>query len=202
VRTETASRSDFAPKTRTPPNRPAKNLPLPANWPTKCSPVGDTWNGLRSCCCWRVTEAAIADVGTSLGGAADDFGDVGGALSRCSNRAKGGGNDCGVRRTGNTSACATIVVLVGGRGMLLYFSTTNTLIQTSVSDAMRGRVMGIWALVFGGMMPIGGLESGLLSQAIGVPWTVAVGALVCAGAGLVTWWAVRRHDERRSTPAS
>jgi predicted MFS family arabinose efflux permease len=82
---------------------------------------------------------------------------------------------------------------VGGWGMLLYFSTTNTLIQTSVSDDMRGRVMGIWAVVFGGMMPVGGLESGLLSQAVGVPWTVAMGALVCAGAGLVTWLVVRRN---------
>ena len=82
---------------------------------------------------------------------------------------------------------------VGGWGMLLYYSTTNTLVQTSVSDDMRGRVMGIWALVFGGMMPVGGLESGLLSQAVGVPWTIAVGALVCAGAGLVTWLVVRRH---------
>jgi MFS family permease len=82
---------------------------------------------------------------------------------------------------------------VGGWGMLLCFSMTNTLVQTSVSDAMRGRVMGIWALVFGGMMPLGGLESGLLSQAVGVPWTVAAGALVCAGAGLVMWWAVRRN---------
>ena len=83
---------------------------------------------------------------------------------------------------------------VGGWGMLLYFSTTNTLIQTGVSDEMRGRVMGIWALVFGGMMPVGGIESGLLSQAVGVPWTIAVGALVCAGAGLVTWWVVRRNS--------
>jgi MFS family permease len=45
---------------------------------------------------------------------------------------------------------------IGGWGMILYFSTTNTLIQSSVSNAMRGRVMGIWALVFGGMMPLGG----------------------------------------------
>jgi MFS family permease len=82
---------------------------------------------------------------------------------------------------------------VGGWGMLLCFSTTNTLVQTSVSDAMRGRVMGIWALVFGGLMPLGGLESGLLSQAVGVPWTIAAGALICAGAGLVTWWAARRN---------
>jgi MFS family permease len=88
---------------------------------------------------------------------------------------------------------ALACLAVGGWGMLLYFSTTNTLIQTSVSDHMRGRVMGIWALVFGGMMPVGGLESGLLSQAIGVPRTVAAGALVCAGAGLVTWLVVRRN---------
>lgn len=43
------------------------------------------------------------------------------------------------------------------------------------------------------MMPLGGLESGLLSEALGVPWAVAIGAIVCAGAGLVTWLVVRRH---------
>ena len=85
-----------------------------------------------------------------------------------------------------------VCLAVSGWGMLLYFSTTNTLIQTSVADDMRGRVMGIWALVFGGMMPIGALESGLLSQAVGVPWTVAAGALVCAGAGVATWRVARR----------
>jgi MFS family permease len=84
-------------------------------------------------------------------------------------------------------------MVVSGWGMLLNFSTTNTVIQTSVSDAMRGRVMGIWALVFGGMMPVSGMESGFLSHAVGVPWTIAVGALICAGAGLVTWWNVRRN---------
>ena len=88
----------------------------------------------------------------------------------------------------------------GGWGMLLYFATTNTLIQTSVSDEMRGRVMGIWALVFGGMMPVGGLESGLLSQAVGVPWTIAAGGFVCAIAGLVTWWAVRRNPPAPAEP--
>ena len=54
-------------------------------------------------------------------------------------------------------------------------------------------LMGIWALVFGGMMPVGGIESGFLSHAVGVPWTITVGALICAGAGLVTWWTVRRN---------
>jgi MFS family permease len=86
-----------------------------------------------------------------------------------------------------------VCLAIGGWGMLLYFATTNTLIQTSVSHEMRGRVMGIWALVFGGMMPLGGLESVLLSQAVGVSWTIGVGGLVCGGAGFVTWWFVRRY---------
>jgi MFS family permease len=82
---------------------------------------------------------------------------------------------------------------LGGWGMMLYFATTNTLIQTSISHQMRGRVMGIWGLVFGGMLPIGGLESGFLSQAVGVPWTITVGAVICGTAGLLMWRQVRRH---------
>jgi MFS family permease len=89
---------------------------------------------------------------------------------------------------------------VGGWGMLLFFSTANTLVQTSVTDAMRGRVMGIWALVLGGLMPLGGLESGALAQAVGVPWTISAGALVCAGAGLVIWWTGRHNPPPQSEP--
>lgn len=91
-----------------------------------------------------------------------------------------------------------VCMAVGGWGMLLYFATTNTVLQTSSEDSMRGRVMGIWALVFGGMMPLGGLESGLLSELIGVPWTITAGAVMCAGAGAVTWWAVRRNPLTRA----
>jgi MFS family permease len=82
---------------------------------------------------------------------------------------------------------AMVLLGIGGWGMLLFFSTTNTLLQMSASDEMRGRVMGIWALVFGGMMPIGGLEAGSLSHLLGLRPTVATGAVVCALAALVTW---------------
>jgi len=88
---------------------------------------------------------------------------------------------------------ALVLLAIGGWGMLLFFSTTNTLLQMSSSDEMRGRVMGVWALVFGGMMPIGGLEAGGFSHLFGVRWTVAIGAMVCALAALVTWLVVRRR---------
>jgi predicted MFS family arabinose efflux permease len=82
---------------------------------------------------------------------------------------------------------------LAGWGMLLFFSTTNTLLQTSASDQMRGRVMGIWTLVFGGTTPLGGLEAGMVSHYLGVRWTATIGAVVCATAALVAWLIVRRH---------
>ena len=88
---------------------------------------------------------------------------------------------------------ALVCLAVGGWGMLLFFATINTLLQTSASDEMRGRVMGIWALVFGAMTPIGGLEAGALSNYLGVRWAVASGAVVCALAALVTWLKLRQR---------
>jgi len=88
---------------------------------------------------------------------------------------------------------ALVFLAAAGWGMLLFFSTTNTLIQTSVSDKMRGRVMGIWALIFGGMTPIGGLEAGTLSHYLGVRWAVAIGAMICALAALVVWLVARQR---------
>jgi predicted MFS family arabinose efflux permease len=91
----------------------------------------------------------------------------------------------------NNFYVALVLLAIGGWGMMLFFSTTNTMLQMESSDEMRGRVMGIWALIFGGMMPVGGLEAGTLSHLLGVRWTVAIGAIVCALAALVTWAIVR-----------
>jgi MFS family permease len=89
---------------------------------------------------------------------------------------------------------ALLFLGLGGWGMLLFFSTTNTLLQTSASDEMRGRVMGIWALIFGGMTPIGGLVAGTLAHYFGVPAAMSVGAVICALAALVVWKIIRKRD--------
>lgn len=88
---------------------------------------------------------------------------------------------------------ALVLLALAGWGMLLFFSTTNTLLQTSASDEMRGRVMGIWTLVFGGTTPLGGLEAGIVSHYLGVRWAVTIGAVVCALAALVVWGIVRKR---------
>ena len=61
----------------------------------------------------------------------------------------------------NRNLTIAMLCLAGtGFGMMLFFSTSNTTVQTIVPDEMRGRVMGIWALIFGGMIPFGSLEAG------------------------------------------
>lgn len=87
---------------------------------------------------------------------------------------------------------ALLFLGVAGWGMLLFFSTINSLLQTGSSDAMRGRVMGIWALVFGGMTPLGGLEAGTFSNVFGLQGAIAFGALICAISGIVVLFVVRR----------
>jgi MFS family permease len=88
-------------------------------------------------------------------------------------------------------ALSLIFLAIGGFGMMIFFSTSNTLVQTSVPDEMRGRVMGVWALIFGAMIPIGSLEAGALAHWAGSPVAIASGAVVCAAAAFVTWLKIR-----------
>jgi MFS family permease len=85
-------------------------------------------------------------------------------------------------------------LFAAGFGMLLFFSTSNTVLQTIVSDEMRGRVMGVWSLVFGAMIPLGSLEAGALAHWLGAPFALAFGAIVCAASALVTLLVIRRRE--------
>jgi MFS family permease len=88
-----------------------------------------------------------------------------------------------------------------GFGIVLYFSTSNTVLQSIVPDEMRGRVMGIWALIFGGMIPLGSLEAGLMADWLGTPATMAIGALICALAAFVTLHVIRKREAQLAADA-
>jgi MFS family permease len=88
----------------------------------------------------------------------------------------------------------TLLLAIVGFGIVLYFSTSNTVLQSIVPDEMRGRVMGIWTLIFGGMIPLGSLQAGLMADLLGTPATIATGALICAVAALVTLNIIRRRE--------
>ena len=94
------------------------------------------------------------------------------------------------------SSLAFLVVV--GFGMLLFFSTSNTVLQTIVPDEMRGRVMGVWSLVFGAMIPLGSLEVGTVAHWVGTPFALAFGAIICAVSALVTLFVIRRREAANS----
>src|SRR5436190_13264908 len=94
---------------------------------------------------------------------------------------------------------ALACLCVAGFGMLLFFSTSNTVLQTIVPDEMRGRVMGVWSLVFGAMIPLGSLEVGAVAHWLGTPFALGVGAIICAVSALVTLFAIRRREAASST---
>ena len=64
-----------------------------------------------------------------------------------------------------------------GFGMMAQTTVGNTIVQIHAAPNMRGRVMSFFALAFFGMLPLGSLAVGGLSQKIGAP-----NMLLCQGA--------------------
>jgi len=76
---------------------------------------------------------------------------------------------------------STAVLLPVGFCMMLQMASSNTLIQTMVPDALRGRVMSLYSMMFMGMAPFGAFLGGALADRLGAPLTVALGGVACIG---------------------
>jgi MFS family permease len=74
---------------------------------------------------------------------------------------------------------SALLLVPVGFCMMSEMASSNTLIQSLIPDAVRGRVMSVYAMMFMGMAPIGALLAGALAARIGAPATVAGGGAVC-----------------------
>ncbi len=72
-----------------------------------------------------------------------------------------------------------IVLIFIGASSVAAIALINTLLQTNVPDAFRGRVMSVFMLTFAGMMPFGNLIAGSLAGALGVSFTVMLSGIIC-----------------------
>jgi MFS family permease len=90
-----------------------------------------------------------------------------------------------------------LMLPVAGFSMIVEMAASNTLLQTIVDDAMRGRVMAFFGMAFQGMMPFGSLIAGIAAHSgLGAPGTVAIGGAVCVAGALLflrTLPAIRRQ---------
>ncbi len=87
-------------------------------------------------------------------------------------------------------SCAFLVL--AGFGYLTQTAGTMTLLQGLAPPEMRGRVMGLFSMLFVGMTPFGSLAGGLSAARLGVPRVVLGGAGVVLLASVVFHLALPR----------
>lgn len=71
-----------------------------------------------------------------------------------------------------------------GMGLIMFIATANTSIQRSAPDALRGRVLGLYLLIFQGLSPFGQFGMGWLANEIGVRSAILTGAAICGISGI------------------
>jgi predicted MFS family arabinose efflux permease len=84
-------------------------------------------------------------------------------------------------------AVAIVCMVLAGFGMVVAGVGTQTLIQTSVDEAMRGRVLSLFGLIFRGGPAVGALVMGVASEFVGLQAPVAAGTIVGLIAAVLIW---------------
>lgn len=76
-------------------------------------------------------------------------------------------------------ALAMLCLLGTGFGGITFMSSIQTMVQLDVPDSLRGRVAGVWMVVFSGSVPLGALLTGRLSQWFGVEPVLVASSILC-----------------------
>jgi predicted MFS family arabinose efflux permease len=100
---------------------------------------------------------------------------------------------------------AMVCMVLAGCGMVVAGVGTQTLMQTSVDEAMRGRVLSLFGLIFRGGPALGALLMGAASEFVGLQAPVAAGTIIGLIASVLIWrqrGAIAANlGERLSSPA-
>jgi len=98
------------------------------------------------------------------------------------------------------SAPPAYVVIFGlGAVYFAVITSLSTVLQEDLDDAVRGKVMALWIMGFGGTVPFGGLAGGVLMEHVGITPVLLGGAAVALG--LVAYADLRRREADRFSPA-
>ncbi|MEV0809458.1 MFS transporter [Micromonospora sp. NPDC050200] len=86
-----------------------------------------------------------------------------------------------------------IVLMILAGGLTLSIMTSiNSILQHLVDDAQRGRVMSLYFICWGGLLPFGGLGLGGLVRWVGAGWAFSVFGVLASLAGLALALGARR----------
>ncbi len=94
-------------------------------------------------------------------------------------------------------ACASGCMFGTWLGASFFYSSTQTMVQMVIPPGLRGRIIGIWMVVFSGSVPLGALWTGRASAVWGVTPVMAASALACLAVGC---WQLSTHGRARQGP--
>jgi MFS family permease len=94
-----------------------------------------------------------------------------------------------------TLPVSLVLLAVLGGAALLGVNATNAMLQQSVPDAWRGRVIGLYSMSFAGTAPIGGLIAGYCAERIGLTTTLTINGVLILAAGFASRWRLHNHPE-------
>jgi MFS family permease len=98
--------------------------------------------------------------------------------------------------------CVVVLFFVGFAATS-QMAATNTIIQQRVPDAMRSRLMAVYATLFMGVMPIGALIAGGVAKHIGAPHTILIfGLAVLIGCLVFLSRVVAKVKNKQPVPAA
>jgi len=97
---------------------------------------------------------------------------------------------------------AVVCLAAAGFANTTTTATANTLVQTTASDDLRGRVMSVYSTVLAGTIPIGALIAGAIADFAGTPASVAFGGLIVVGGVLLLAAQARRTTATVPPPAT
>jgi len=80
---------------------------------------------------------------------------------------------------------AMLFAAIAGYGSIAQFTISNIVVQSDAAPNMRGRTMGILLMAIFGMMPLGSVLTGAVSEHIGAPATVLAQGIVAVVIALV-----------------
>jgi MFS family permease len=81
------------------------------------------------------------------------------------------------------------LLFVAGVAMIAHGALSNSMLQHSVPDALRGRIMAAYSFVVVGLaQTFGSFAAGVVARALGVQWAIASGAMLMLGYGAYAFW--------------
>jgi MFS family permease len=101
------------------------------------------------------------------------------------------------------SFALSMVLMFGvGAGLIAMSASANTLIQLTVPDHLRGRVMSVYTTLFARSTPVGAIATGAMASAYGIAAAVTIGGVLSIAVALGgVLYAMRHPDSIRTTAA-